>query len=354
MKASWLNETAIRHDHRGCVENGLLLMPLPLSILVVSFNTHDMTLACLRSIYSQTAADSFELIIVDNASTDGSPQSIAPSFSQAHLLPLEHNVGFAAANNLAAKVGRGDWLLLLNPDTLVFNRGIERLMSFAEAHPEASIFGGRTVFTNGALNPASCWRRATPWSALCIAMGLTSLFPRSNLFARESYGSWKRDTVREVDIVSGCFFLIRRKVWDELGGFDPAFFMYGEEADLCLRARKLGHKCLLCPDATIVHYGGASEKTRADKMVKLFKAKAMLCQRHWRPATRWFGRFCLDLWAFTRTLVFGLWAIFQPRRIESFRTWRDIWRRRAEWHKARLARDASPNPKPLPSAECLR
>jgi GT2 family glycosyltransferase len=176
-----------------------------------------------------------------------------------------------------------------------------------------------------------------------MATGLTSLFPHSNLFARDSYGAWKRDTVREVDIVSGCFFLIRRKLWEELGGFDPAFFMYGEEADLCLRTGKLGHKCLICPDATIVHYGGASEKARADKMVKLFKAKAILCQRHWRPGTRWFGRFCLDLWAGTRMFAFGLLRVVQPHRSESFATWRDIWRRRNEWRMARVA----PPPPPV-------
>src|SRR5690606_35725860 len=117
----------------------------------------------------------------------------------------------------------------------------------------------------------------------CVATGLSSLFRGSSLFNPEGYGGWKRDTVREVDIVSGCFFLIRRELWERLGGFDPAFFMYGEEADLCLRARKLGARPMVTPEATIVHYGGASERVRADKMVRLLQAKALLIRRHWGP-----------------------------------------------------------------------
>lgn len=305
----------------------------PCSILVISFNTSALTLACLESLYRETTPGlAGDVIVVDNASTDGSAEAIAGRFPQVELIRLDRNVGFAKANNLAAERARGEYLLLLNPDTVVQDRAIERLVAFADAHAEAAIFGGRTLFGDGTLNPASCWRRPTLWSAFCIASGLTSIFGRWGLFSPESYGRWKRDTMREVDIVSGCFFLIRRRAWDELGGFAPEFFMYGEEADLCLRARKLGHRCLICPDATIVHYGGASERVRSDKMVKLFTAKSMLFERHWSPSAARWGVAMLDMWAFSRMFVTGALKLLTGRWIESHEQWRNVWRRREAWH----------------------
>lgn len=305
------------------------------AILIVSFNTRELTLACLASVSAEGPVGAgADVVVVDNASTDGSAEAIAAAFPQVELVRLDQNVGFARANNLAAgRAGDCEFLLLLNPDTVVRPGAIGRLVAFAEAHPEASIFGGRTVFADGSLNAGSCWRRPTMWSAFCIASGLTSLFGRWGLFSPESYGRWKRDTVREVDIVSGCFFLIRRRVWDELGGFDTAFFMYGEDADLCLRARKLGHKCLVCPDAEIVHHGGASERVRANKMVRLFRAKAMLFERHWSPAAAKVGVALLDLWAASRVAALGVLRAFRPRLRESYRQWREICRQRAAWHE---------------------
>ncbi|HZZ43827.1 MAG TPA: glycosyltransferase family 2 protein [Tepidisphaeraceae bacterium] len=305
---------------------------MDLTILIISYNTRELTVACLRSVYEQTRELDFEVIVLDNQSSDGSADAIAQQFPQVKLIRAAKNLGFAGGNNEAADQAKGEYLLLLNPDTVVIKGAIQNLYSFARAHSEATIFGGRTFFPDNSLNPASCWRRPTPWSAFCIAAGLSRLFPHSEWFNSEAFGAWPRDSVREVDIISGCFFLIRRDLWEQLGGFDPAFFMYGEEADLCLRAKKIGHRCLVCPDATIVHYGGASEKVRADKMVKLFTAKAQLLDRHWISPWRRFGILCLDLWAITRMGAFLLLKYIRPGRAESYRTWRDIWLRRSEWH----------------------
>jgi N-acetylglucosaminyl-diphospho-decaprenol L-rhamnosyltransferase len=305
---------------------------MTLSLIVISYNTKDLTLACLRSLYEQTDAHAFETIVVDNASSDGSAAAIAAFFPQVRLITLEANIGFAAANNLAVEIALGEWLMLLNPDTVVLDRAVERLVEFAGDHPEADVFGGRTVFADGSLNPASCWRRPTPWSALCLSLGLTRLFPRSKIFARESYGDWERNNVRTVDIVSGCFFLVRRKTWEELGGFDPTFFMYGEETDFCLRAGREGRRLLFCPAATIVHHGGASEAVRAARMVRIFRAKAMIFQRHWRPGIRWFGKWTLDMWAWSRLMCFFMVRLVRPRCAAPCSTWLDIVRRRSEWH----------------------
>ncbi len=325
-----------------------------LSIVIISFNTNQMTCASLRSLFKETQQDSFEVIVVDNASTDGSAEAIAQEFPQIRLFACDENHGFAAANNMAVSQARGRWILLLNPDTLVLDGAIDKLVAFAKEHSEATIFGGRTRFANGDLNPTSCWGRPTPWSAFCRGIGLATIFKDSRLFDPEALGGWARDSVREVDIVTGCFFLIRKNDWDSLNGFDPKFFMYAEEADLCFRAKKHGMKCLVCPDAEIVHYGGASEKVFADKMIRLFRAKAQLFVQHWNPWAARFGIYTLDLWALSRMLGFGVIRFFNSSAVESYQCWSEIWQRRTEWH-INLASDrdslVSKNRVPKPCSE---
>jgi GT2 family glycosyltransferase len=246
------------------------------SIIVVSYNTRDLTLACLRSVIEQTKSVSYNLVVIDNASQDGSANAVAEAFPQVQLIRSEQNLGFAAANNLAAQIVNGRYLLLLNPDTVVLDGAVDRLLAFAHSHPQARIWGGRTVFEDGSLNPSSCWGRQTCWSLTTQALGLNVFFPNSTAFNPECIGGWPRDSIREVDIVSGCFFLIRRDFWNQLGGFDPAFFMYGEEADLCLRAKAFGSRPMITPKATIVHLGGASERIRGDKITKVLIARTRL------------------------------------------------------------------------------
>ncbi len=137
---------------------------------------------------------------------------------------------------LAAHHANGRYILLLNPDTVVLNGAIDKLVEFARLNPKARIWGGRTLFADGTLNPSSCWKRMTFWNQFCRATGLTGILLEYDLFNGEASAAGHRDNVRQVDIVSGCFFLIGRELWEALDGFDPDFFMYGEEADLCLRA----------------------------------------------------------------------------------------------------------------------
>src|SRR5262245_33862701 len=200
---------------------------LDLSIVIVSYNTRDLTVACLRSIDAQTQNVGYEVIVVDNDSMDGSAKAIAHEFPHFRLIPLNHNIGFAAANNLATKEARGCRILLLNPDTIILDHAIDNLMAFADQTRSCQLWGGRTLFENGSLDPTSCWRDMSLWSLTCFSFGLTYLAPKSSVLNPESYGDWKRDTVREVDIVTGCFLLIDRQLWERLRGFDPAFFMYG-------------------------------------------------------------------------------------------------------------------------------
>ncbi|MEI4233976.1 glycosyltransferase family 2 protein [Roseovarius sp. D22-M7] len=302
------------------------------SVIVVSYNTRDMTLACLASVYAQTTG-AFEVVVVDNASIDGSAEAIAAQFPQARLIAESVNHGFAAAHHVAVPQCRAPWLVLLNPDTEVLDGALDKLMAFRRRRPEAGIWGGRTVFADGRLNPASCWRRQTPWSLFCRAAGLAVIFPRSEFFNSETYGGWPRDSVREVDIVTGCLFLISRESWDRLGGFDPVFVMYGEEADLCLRARRIGLRPAITPEATIVHHGGASETVRADKLVRLLRAKAELVKRHFAPGTRALGLMLLAAWPASRLLALSVLARVPgtARFRDAAAPWRTVWRRRGEW-----------------------
>jgi N-acetylglucosaminyl-diphospho-decaprenol L-rhamnosyltransferase len=305
---------------------------MDVSILIISYNTVELTLECIESVYAQTRDISFEVIVLDNDSVDGSADAIARRFPQVKLFCPGENLGFARGNNLAARLGAtGRYLLLLNPDTLILDGAIQKVVAFADQHPKAGIVGGRTFFDDGTLNYNSCHGRPTLWSLICLGTGLASLFRRSRWLNPESLGSWKRDTVREVDAVTGCFLLINRALWDELGGFDESFFMYGEDTDLCLRAWAMGRSCMICPDAKLIHYGAQSDRVRPDKMVRLFRAKSRLFWKHWSPRTAPWGVSALKMWAFTRMAAFQFLRQIQPSRDSAYVTWREIWDRRAEF-----------------------
>lgn len=316
-----------------------------LSILIVSYNTRELTVACLDSILAETRDVPYEVIVVDNASTDGSSDAIAAHPIGARLVASAENLGFAGGNNQAAELANGKLLLLLNPDTVVLDRAIDRLVAFSERRPRSMIWGGRTVFADGSLNPSSAWGRMTTWRLFCRASGLTSLAPLSDRFNGEAIGGWRRDCERDVDIVSGCFFLIPRSLWRRLGGFDPAFFMYGEEADLCLRAEALGARPAVTPMATIIHYGGASEATREGKLVKLLAAKAELIIRHAPLGQKSLALALHAAWPLTRWLALaaasklGLGSDLDARA----GVWRSVWRRRSEWRRGWQAVGGTPS-----------
>lgn len=303
-----------------------------LSVLVVSYNTREMTTACLRSLYAETRDTDFEIIVVDNASDDGSAAEIAASFPGVQLHALSENIGFAAANNLAAEYARGTYLLLLNPDTVILDRAIDQLTAFARARPSARIWGGRTIFEDGRLNATSCFRFMSLWSLLCQAAGLNSMFRRSPIFNPYPYGGWAVDEERQVDVVTGCFLLIERTFWMQLGGFDVAFKVYGEEVDLCFRAHALGARPRITPEAQIIHHGGASQAVRTDKMIRLLNAQVLLIRKHWKQPRALLGLLLLRLWPWTRMAAHRVRLSVTGRGGDSYRIWAEIWQRRSAWH----------------------
>lgn len=302
-----------------------------LSIIIVNYNTRATTLECLASLYAFPPNVSFEVILLDNASADGSAEAIRAAWPQLHLIENPDNSGFARGNNIAAVKATGQRLLLLNPDTLVFAGSFDALWAFAERAPKRRIWGGRTLFADHSLNPSSCWAKISLWSLFCSAFGLIWLFPRSALFNPESYGDWRRDSERDVDIVTGCFLMIDHDLWRDLNGFDPAFFMYAEEADLCLRARALGAKPGISPTAEIIHLGGASETSLTEKLIKTTRGRITLIRKHWHPAAVFAGLLLYRLWAFSRMVGSHFVAGPRDQPGKAADKWRAVWQRRREW-----------------------
>jgi GT2 family glycosyltransferase len=305
---------------------------LDISILIVSFNTRELTLACLASVYENTRRVSFEVIVVDNASHDGSAQAIREAFPDVQVIDNDTNRGFAAACNSAASGARGSHLLLLNPDTALEDDGISRALDELRRRPDVGALGVRTLYADGTLNPTSCFGPISLWGLFTNATGLSALLSRSPWLNTMDLGGWDRDSDREVATITGCFLMIRSELWRELGGFDERFFMYSEDVDLSARIRARGKKCLFFAGASIVHFGGRSENIRAEKMVKVHGARVQYLRKHWKPLTRRLGVLLIDLGVGLRALGYGLLAFVNPGAGEKRDTWTGVWRARPSWH----------------------
>lgn len=305
---------------------------MDLSVLIVSYNTREKTLACLRSIERETSGLDYEVLVLDNASGDGSADAVRAEFPSLFLDVQPENLGFARGINRLATQARGEFLLLLNPDTEIRDGAIQELVAFARENPAPGIFGGRTIRPDGIPHSDFAWGRATVWSTLANATGLARLLPRSRLFNPEGV-SWRiGDGAHPVDIVSGCFLLIHRTLWQELGGFDPSFFVYGEEADLCLRAHARGVRPRVTSRAVVMHHCGASEVSQISKQTKLLAAKARLMRIHWRARRARWGTRVLGCHALLRAGGFTALAWVRPARFAvRAREWRSIWREREGW-----------------------
>lgn len=298
------------------------------SIIIVSYNTRDMTVACLQSIRDQVQGVDFEVLVGDNGSADGSLEAIDgfcngdPRFRR---VDFGQNLGFALANNRLVECASGEWVLLLNPDTELRDDAVSILVSFAESYPSRGIFGGRTIYADGSLNPTSCWGPYSIWSTACRSFGLTHLLPGSRIFNPRSYPGWDRRGIRTVGMVTGCFFLLRREDWDRLGGFDPDFFVYGEEADLCWRARRAGLACVINGEAQIVHHGSQSEQTDYGKALKIYDGEIRLLYRHWKG---W--RFSLAKSMIVVSV--GMRALAEQLLLrQGGDKWRRLWTNRSVW-----------------------
>lgn len=253
-------------------------------VVIVSYNGAAWLERCLRALLDEApAAVATRVVVVDNGSQDETQQVLDAWSSRVSVDRAGTNLGFGRAVNRGAAQGSAPVVVLLNPDAVVQPGCVDALLRALQEHPRAGLVGGRTLRPDGSLDPSSCWGRPTLWSWFCAATGLTALFRRTRIFDPESLGDWQRDTPREVDIVTGCLLAVPRPVWEELGGFDERYFMYGEDADLSLRARRRGYAPRITPDAVAVHANGASSPRRAHKLRLLMTGKASLARLTWGP-----------------------------------------------------------------------
>ena len=308
-------------------------MSVELSVIIVSFNTREMTLKAIETLFEHASEIAMQVIVWDNASHDGSVDAIAQAFPEVELHACPDNLGFAAANNRAAEFATGEWLLLLNSDTETLPGSIQNLLAFAKANPKAGIVGGRTIFADGSLNATSCFNRMTVWSLLCYAVMISRWFPSSAVFNPERSVSGKMDRVRHVDIVTGCFFLLKTQLWRELGGFDLRYFMYAEESDMCLRAAKIGYSPMVTAEATIIHHGGASAVSSATKQIQSYRGKVTIIRDHFGRLAMPFGLALLWFTAFNRQLLHRLIGLTKKQQSDEAGMWITVWQKRKDWLK---------------------
>ena len=299
-------------------------MTADVAILIVTYNSEKQIVECLRSVYDQARSVRQQVVIVDNNSSDGTVALLREKFPQVKLVLPGQNLGFAKGVNLAARNAEADFLLLLNPDTVVLDHAIDVAVEFARAHPAYGLYGGRTLKPDGSLEPSSCWGLPSLWSMTLFALGLTTLAPRNRWLDPESLGGWARDTVREVGVITGCFLLIGRPAWDRLGGLDERYFMYGEDTDFSLRAWRAGYRPVICPEARVMHEVGQSSSTPLHKALLLYRGKASYVRSRWQGLRQSLGLGLLLLGVGLRALAS---AVLRGRN----KTWQGLWQQRQSW-----------------------
>ncbi len=253
---------------------------LDVSVIIVNWNTREYLRNCLDSVFATVRQIEIEVIVVDNASSDDSVSVVEREFPQVKLIKNESNRGFAAANNQGMKAARGRYVLLLNSDTIVLDEALDATVRFADSEPQAAVVGCRVVNPDRTLQ-ATGFMYPSLLNMVLSCTYLYKLFPRSRFFGRERMTWWDRDDVREVDVVTGCFMLVRREAIEQVGGMDEAFFMYGEETDWCYRFKQAGWKMLFAPAGQIIHYGGASSRQRRVEMaIQLRRSILLFIRKH--------------------------------------------------------------------------
>ena len=234
------------------------------SIVIVSFNTAALTRQCLEKVRACTDDLSCEVIVVDNASHDGSADMVAAEFPRVRLIRLSKNRGFAGGNNPGIRAAAGRYVLLLNSDAILTPGVLHNSLAHMEAHPNIGILGCRLTNPDGSLQP-SARMLPGPLNKLLHVSGLASRFPKSRFFGRVDFSWWDHSAPRSVGWVVGAFFMIRRKVVEQIGVLDERYFLYFEEIDFCRTARRAGWDVVFYPGASVVHLGGQSSTNTSER-----------------------------------------------------------------------------------------
>lgn len=271
---------------------------MKLSIIIVNYNTRKYLLAALQSIKVSKDKIAKEVIVVDNASTDGSASLAA--------IKNKHNLGYATANNQGIKKARGEFILLLNSDTKILPETLQTMVDFMDEHPDVGVSTCRVELEDGSLDPACHRGFPTPWASLTYFLGLEKISLQSKLFA-QYHQSWKNFGVpHEIDTPAGAFYLIRKKVIDQVGLLDENYFMYAEDIDWSLRIKQAGWKIMYVPDTKIIHYKKKSGRDTTDPHLRsrtsghFFQTMKLFYDKHYKDRYPW---------AIRQLTLFGIWIV---------------------------------------------
>lgn len=230
-----------------------------LSVIIVTFNSASFILPCIRSVYEGGyPKGNVEVIVIDNASSDATVTKVSKNFPEISCIKNKSNMGFAAANNMGVKKSVGEYVLILNPDTIVGKETLTTMVSFMQENKTAGVATCKVILPNGVLDDASHRGFPTPLNAFFHFIGFASLFPNSQFFNGYHLGYKNIDRIHEIDSCVGAFMLIRRSIGESIDWLDEDYFWYGEDIDFCFRVKQKGWKVYYVPTCKITHYKGAS------------------------------------------------------------------------------------------------
>ncbi len=289
-----------------------------LSIIVVTWNGKRYALECIGSLLTQSNRLSAEVIVVDNGSTDGTPEATRLQFPNVTLIENHANLGFARANNIGIALSRGKYVCLVNSDVVIPSGCLEKMIEFMEAHPENGLLGPKMLSPDGGIG-ASVMRFPTVWNTLCCALGLHLIFPNSTLLGGFSMDGYAYDVVDSVEVLTAWFLMIPRRALQMVGGLDEQFFMYGEDMDWCYRFRAAGWQVVFYPDAEALHYGAASSE---DAPTRFYVEMRHANLQYFRKHHGWTGVFgyWVAIWVHEIVRVVGysfLYCFKRHRRSEA-------------------------------------
>jgi len=281
-----------------------------ISIIIVNYNVKDFLYKCLESIYKAIGNLNVETIVIDNDSLDGSVEYLEPIFPKVNFVSVGKNIGFGNANNLGFQIAKGKYILILNPDTIIEENNLKIMYDYMEKNPQIGIAGCKVLNPDGSFQLPCRRGFPTPWASFCKLFGLQKIFPKSRLFAQYNQTFRSIDETYYIDAVIGAYMFTRADLIEELKGFDPDFFMYGEDIDLCYRAKRLGFEVAYLHTTTIIHYKGKSTKRSSINDVKHFyNAMEIFAKKHYGSSSSFL--LFLRLGIFFRSIIAYLKKYFE-------------------------------------------
>jgi hypothetical protein len=254
--------------------------PPDISVVIVTWNAKKFVDECLQSLHGTNSNDSMEIIVVDNASTDGTPELVNDRYPDVKLIQNCQNLGFAKANNIGIAIGTGKYLCLINSDVIVPEGCLKKMLRYIEQSPSIGMLGPKMLGPTGGAR-RSCMQFPTLWNSLCYSLALDLMFPRLSLFRSFLMRDFKHNETADVEVLNGWFWMIRKQAFDDVGVLDERFFIYGEDVDLCRRFHNGGWRVVFYSEAEAIHYGGASSSNAPLRFyLELQRARLQYWEKH--------------------------------------------------------------------------